>query len=287
MTGLAGKVLKRVRRSAAVAAAAVALLASCSDGPGVGKLTVFAAASIAPAIEVAGRIWTKKGNPRVVVVTAGSGALARQIEAGAGADILVSANDDWTKYLMDRGLLAGQMPEPLARNALVLIAPAGSETGAAPELLKEARALARALDRPKRGGRLAMGEPGLVPAGTYAKQALETLRLWETVEDRIAPAKDVRGALALVERGEVPLGIVYRTDAMASQKVAVAAEFPPGSHPPVEYRVGIVKGRTGVAVSDFLAWLKTPLGRAVFEKAGFENPGFGAGNGNQTGSTGG
>lgn len=276
--------LRKLARRGVLAACAALALNGCGGGGDRNVVTVFAAASIAPALEVAAKIWAKRGNPKVRIVTAGSGALARQIEAGAGADIFVSANEDWVEYLADRGFVAGLMPAPLARNRLVLIAPRSSaENTGASTLLAEGRAFARALDRPKRGGRLAIGEPGAVPAGTYAKGALVTLGLWDAVKDRLAPARDVRAALALVERGEAPLGIVYLTDAMASKKAVVVAAFPPGSHGAVAYRVAILKGRSQVHVSDFLAWLRTPLARAVFEKAGFENAGFGAETGTKTG----
>jgi len=117
--------------------------------------------------------------------------------------------------------------------------------------------------------RLAVGDPDHVPAGIYAKEALQKLGAWSTLEPKLARASDVRGALALVEREEAPLGIVYGSDAVASKKVKVVGIFPAASHKPVEYPMAIVKGHENATVSGFYAYLKTPAAAEIFKKYGF------------------
>lgn len=118
-------------------------------------------------------------------------------------------------------------------------------------------------------GRLAMGDPNHVPAGRYAKAALERLGVWRTVADRVAGAADVRRALALVARGEAPYGIVYATDALAEDRVAVAGVFPEDSHPPIHYTVAVPAASAHPQAGAFLEFLWTPAARAVFEARGF------------------
>lgn len=119
------------------------------------------------------------------------------------------------------------------------------------------------------GGRLAMGDPAHVPAGIYGKRALENLGIWKGIENSLAPARDVRAALALVERGETPCGIVYSTDAAGSSKVRVAGIFPLESHPPIVYPVALVNGRKNAAAVRLLGFLKGDAARALFESYGF------------------
>ena len=144
----------------------------------------------------------------------------------------------------------------------MLVAPKGS---AKPIAVEPGFDLAAALG----GGRLAMGNVQAVPAGKYGKAALETLGAWEGVKDHVAQAESVRAALLLVSRGEAPLGIVYRTDAVADQNVAIVGSFPPDSHPPVVYPVAVVKDSTHPDAVGFVNFLRSAAARPIFESRDF------------------
>jgi molybdate transport system substrate-binding protein len=223
-------------------------------------ITVFAAASLRGALDEAARPWEASTGHKLRIAYAASSALARQIEAGAPAQVFVSADTEWMQYLAGRGLLQAPARDLLG-NELVLVAPARRVPA-----LKVAKgfAIAQALG----DGRLAMADPRSVPAGRYAKAALESLGAWPSVAARIAPADNVRSALNLVARGEAPLGIVYRTDAMAEPAVAIVDAFPPSSHPPVVYPVAALKGASAAAAS-LVDALASPGARAAWEKHGF------------------
>jgi len=228
-------------------------------------VTVFAAASTADALDEVGRTYAAEQRGRVVPVIASSSTLARQIEQGSPADVFVSADARWMDDLQERGLIDPATRSDLLGNRLVLIAPRGEAPDSA--------AVSPALDLPALlgDGRLAVGDPGHVPAGLYARQALESLGLWGAVADRLAPAADVRRALALVARGEAPLGIVYATDAAASDRVVVVGAFPADSHDPIVYPAAAVAGSAHAAAArDFLAFLHSPAAAAVFTRHGFE-----------------
>ena len=149
-------------------------------------------------------------------------------------------------------------------NQLVLIAPTGSTAHGFDPLT--ATGITAALG-PK--GRLAMGDPAHVPAGIYARQALEKLGLWQTVEPHLAPSSNVRAALALVARGEAPLGIVYATDARLSEQVQVLATLPAASHAPIRYPFAIIRDNDSPAARAFLAFLTSAEGLAIFRRFGF------------------
>ena len=231
-----------------------------------GRVTVFAAASLQESLDAIVELWSERSGQPVVVSYAASSALARQIEQGAPADIFVSADLDWMDYLQSRRLIDPGTRVQLARNRLVVIAPAGSGPGV---LALEADALESALG-PQ--GRLALAETVGVPAGRYARQALEALGLWSVVAGRRAEADSVRAAMAFVARGEAPLGIVYATDAKAEPRVRVAAEIPATSHAPIVYPAARVVAARGARADGFLHFLSGPEARAVFERAGFDPP---------------
>ena len=152
----------------------------------------------------------------------------------------------------------------LLTNALVLIAPAGK----VPKLrIEPGFALAAALG----DGRLAIADTRSVPAGKYARAALESLGVWRQVRERLAPAENVRAALAFVARGEAPLGIVYRTDAQAEPRVAIVDTFPPSSHPPIVYPLAIVRGAPEAA-GELAHFLASPQARAIWRRHGFGIP---------------
>ena len=205
-----------------------------------GTIRVFAAASLADAIAEVARTYRAAKGQRITAVHASSSTLARQIEAGARADIYLSADEAWMDYLQSRGLIDRQSRRMLLRNKLVVVVPkpvrAAFNTGSGSD-----RGLAWLT---KIGpGRFAVGDPAHVPAGRYARTALEQLGLWQDVRGRLAAAPDTRAALALVERGEVVAGFVYLTDAMASENVSVAARFPDNSEPAISYPIAMDEGR--------------------------------------------
>lgn len=193
---------------------------------------------------------------------AASPALARQIENGAPADVFISADQAWMDYLQKKDLIRTASRVDLLRNRIVLVAPADS---AVRLRIEPEFPLAAALGKE----RLAMADPASVPAGRYGKAALESLGVWKGVEQRIAAAADVRAALLFVARGEAPLGIVYSTDAAVEPKVRIVDTFPESTHPPIVYPAALTAGSKSSAAGAFLASLRTPPARAVFEKYGF------------------
>jgi molybdate transport system substrate-binding protein len=219
--------------------------------------TVFAAASLKNALDEAAALY----QDRTVISYGASSALARQIESGAPADVFISADLDWMDYMEKKTLLAPGTRKNLLGNRLVLIAPARQPVQLQPG---PGFPIAKALG----GGRLALAEPNSVPAGKYAKAALEKFGVWGEVAGRVAPADNVRAALLLVARGEAPLGVVYQTDANAEPNVRVAGVFPANSHPPIVYPAAAIKNaKPGAA--PFLEYLASPRARAIFEKHGF------------------
>lgn len=223
---------------------------------------VLAAASMQEALTDAANRWAALRHPRPVLSFAASSALARQIEAGAKADLFISADEEWMDYVQAKTLLRPGTRARLTENRLVLIAPRSSKAQLS---IAPGFPLARALGN----GRLAMADPAAVPAGRYGKAALEKLGVWRTVASRIAPAENVRAALALVERGAAPLGVVYATDARASAKVRVIGVFPASSHPPIAYPIALLKTSTHAQAEAFRRFLLSREGRAILARRGF------------------
>lgn len=223
---------------------------------------VFAAASLREAMNEAADSFAATGAPRPVVSFAGSSTLAKQIENGAPADLFVSADEAWMDYLADKKLIVPASRAPFLSNKLVLIAPAAQPLKMT---IKPGFPLASLLG----DGRLAMADPNSVPAGRYGKAALTKLGVWPSVERKVVQAEDVRAALTFVDRGEARAGIVYSTDALASQKVTVAATFPEGSHPKISYPLALVAGRSNAGAAKFRAYLLSAKGKAIFARHGF------------------
>jgi molybdate transport system substrate-binding protein len=184
------------------------------------------------------------------------------VENGAPADIFIAADLDWMEYVEKRNLVKPGTRADLLRNEIVLIAAADSR---ASFTIGPKFPLAKLLG----DGRLAMGDPDHVPAGKYAKAALEALGVWSSVADRIARAENVRAALVFVARGEAPFGIVYRTDAAAEKKVRVVGAFPASSHPPIVYPAAILAGSRSPAAEKYFQFIKSPEAKAIFRKHGF------------------
>jgi molybdate transport system substrate-binding protein len=225
-----------------------------------GPLTVFAAASLKNALDDIDNAWKEQGGQGVQASYASSSTLAKQIEQGAPADVFLSADAQWMDYVMKRGLVA--TPHDLLGNRLALIAGSGTE-------IKVDIRPGFDLAGPLGNGRLAVGDPSNVPAGIYAKEALQHLGAWQAVEMHLAPAADVRAALTLVSRGEAPLGIVYETDAKVDPKVRIVALFPESSHTPIHYPVAVVKASTNPDAAKFAAFLDSAAARQIFQRYGF------------------
>lgn len=228
-------------------------------------ITVFAAASLSNAVTDVAKAYQAKAGSMPSLSFAASSVLARQIEASGGADIFISADSDWMDYLDSRGLIARETRKNLLGNRLVLVAPATTNL-----LLTIAPHfdLVGAL----KGGRLAIADPDTVPAGKYARTALTTLGVWDSVVNHTVNAENVRVALAYVARGEAPLGIVYTTDALAEKRVYIIGTFPDSSHAPIVYPAALTREANPEAKA-FLEFLSGPEARAIFDKDGFTLPG--------------
>ena len=206
--------------------------------------------------------WAAAGHERPVLSFAASSALARQIDAGAPADLFVSADEPWMDDVQQHKLVRPGTRVSFLTNRLVLVAPASSTSTIA---IRPGFPLAAALGE----GRLAMANPYAVPAGRYGKEALTKLGVWPSVEGRLARGDSVRAALALVERGETPLGIVYATDALASRQVRIVGIFPAASHAPITYPVALLTAATSPDAEPFRRFLLSGAGRAIFRRFGF------------------
>ncbi len=227
-------------------------------------LTVFAAASLKESLGDVSAAWAAQNHPAPRLSFAASSTLARQIQQGAPANLFASADQRWMDELDKQGLLAPGTRADLLTNALVLVVPKDRARVVA---IGPGFDLAALLGP---DGRLAVADPAHVPAGIYAQQALTALGAWANAEPRLARAEDVRATLRLVELGEAPAGIVYATDAAASDKVAVAGQFPAGSHEPIVYPFAILKEGDGAEARSLLAFLKTDESRTIFARYGFK-----------------
>jgi len=241
---------------------ALAILA-CVGSVRAQNVTVFAAASLTDAMNEILKAYGTRPGLDVRGSYGSSATLARQIESGAPADIFFPADEEWMDYLDRRSLIESGTRVSRLGNRLVLVAPAGASRRVEIRKGLDIGALLGA------GGRLATGDPASVPVGRYAQQALTWLGQWAALEPRIARADNVRVALAYVERGEAPLGIVYSTDAAISRGVRIVGAFPAESHPPISYPVAIVAKRGSAPVREFRAYLLGAEAAAVFQRYGF------------------
>jgi molybdate transport system substrate-binding protein len=253
-----------VRALSGVAAAVFGLLVVlAAPSPAQAEdLLVFAAASLKDALDAALVEYQAAGGAPVKVSYASSSTLARQIEGGAPADIFISANPQWMDYLQERDLIQGGSRADLLGNGLVLVAPRDEDIRLE---IAPGFDLLGALD----GGRLAMGDPDHVPAGTYGRAALERLGVWQEVEPHVIRADNVRAALVLVARGEAPLGVVYRSDVAADATVKVVDGFPPDSHPPIIYPLAITAESKHPAAAGLVDFVRSEGAVPLFERFGF------------------
>ena len=225
-------------------------------------LTIFAAASMKNALDDANAAFTKASGVKAVASYAASSALAKQIESGAPADVFISADLQWMDYVADKKLIKTDSRVNLLGNKLVLIAPTDSKL--------DKVVITQGFDIAKLAGdgRIAVADVKAVPAGLYAKAALEKLGGWAAAEPKLAMAENVRATLSFVARGETPLGIVYETDAKVEPKVKIVGAFPEGSHPPVTYPVAET-ATAKPAATRYLGFLRSGSAKAIFEKYGF------------------
>jgi molybdate transport system substrate-binding protein len=227
------------------------------------SITVFAAASLRNALDDADAAFTKATGIKVVASYEATSTLAKQIEQGAPADVFISADLRWMDYATEHKLIKPDTRVNLLGNRLVLIAPADSKL--------DKVAIAKGFDIAKLAGdgRIAVADVKAVPAGLYAKAALENLGAWAAAEPKLAMAENVRATLAFVARGETPVGIAYETDAKIEPKVKIIGVFPDGSYPPVTYPVAATTATTKPAAERYLDFLRGAAAKATFEKYGF------------------
>jgi len=258
--------LTRRKLTRAVAAAAALFLgwAAAPSLPSFAadNVVVFAAASLKNALDNVNAAWKAESGKEATISYAASSALAKQIESAAPADIFISADLQWMKYLSDKKLIKPGSEIELLGNRIVLIAPKDS---AAEITIGPDFPLAKLLG----DGKLAMADVKAVPAGKYGKAALETLGVWSSVESKIAQAENVRAALKLVATGEAPLGIVYQTDAHAEPAVKIIGTFPSNTHEPIVYPIGITASSANPEAEAFVKFVQSAKAKSLFEEQGF------------------
>jgi molybdate transport system substrate-binding protein len=233
---------------------------AADDTPAV---LVFGAASLTNVLDDLSQAFTASTKIQVKDSYAASSVLAKQIEAGAPADVFFSADLEWMDYLDQHKLIQPGTRHDVVGNKLVLIAPVES---------KITVKLAQGVDfRPALGvdGKIVTGDPDSVPVGKYAKAALQKLGVWDKVSGQIARAENVRAALAFVARGEAPLGIVYKTDALAEKRVRIVTEFPADTYPPITYPIAITT-HGGDGARKFEEFTRSKASAEIFRKYGFE-----------------
>lgn len=243
--------------------ALVSLIATFSSVQAEDKtITVFAAASMKNALDEVDAAYTAKTGIKFSVSYAASSVLARQIEQGAPADVFVSADTDWMDYATSKKTINEPTRVNLLGNSIVLIAPKDSEI--------DNVTIAQGFDLAKLAGdgKIATGDVKSVPAGKYAKAALEKLGAWQAAEPKFAMAESVRAALTLVARGEAALGIVYSTDAKIGPGVKIVGTFPAESHPAIIYPVAATMNAKD-GTNDYLAFLRSSAAKTILEKYGF------------------
>ncbi|RSO33283.1 molybdate ABC transporter substrate-binding protein [Acinetobacter lactucae] len=223
------------------------------------SITVYAAASLTNAINDLEKIYEKQNKVEIKTSYAGSSTLAKQIEAGAPADVFISADTQWMDYLQNKKRVAANDRINLLGNRLVLITPKGQSLN-----IK----LDKTTDSNKAfTGKICTGDTKSVPVGKYAKQAFTNLGWWSRIEPKLVETEDVRAALNFVARGECQVGIVYATDAAISKNVKVAGVFPENTHSPITYPIGIIK--KNLNSTKFYQFLQSNQAKTVFRKYGF------------------
>ena len=253
-------------------AAVIALALSMTAAEGraaqpAGSVTLFAAASTTNALSEIVGLYEERHSVRIRTVFAASSTLARQIAAGAPADLFLSANERWMEHLVEKSAVDAETKRALMGNRLVLVVGKRTQrpSGGPAQTLDSSLPLGEIIGN----SRLAIGDPAHVPAGIYAKTALQSLGLWDDHRGKLAFSGNVRTALALVDRGEAAAGIVYETEALLLPDLEVAGVFPEDSHAPIVYPLAMVAGRQSQAVEEFYGFLRGPEAARVFIRHGF------------------
>jgi molybdate transport system substrate-binding protein len=243
--------------------AVLAISASFADAPvhAEEKVIVFAAASLREALDEVAREHEKSTGVRILTSYAASSALAKQIESRAPAQLFISADQEWMDYLESRKLIDPSSRRNIVGNRLVIIA--GPSANLQPTI-----GLTVPMIDLLRSERIAVANPDHVPAGKYARAALESLGVWSSLQDRLVRTDNVRVALSLVSRGEAPIGIVYRSDAMADKQVRVIGEFARTSYPAIIYPAALTIENRSAAARQFLDYLARAS--EIFKRHGFE-----------------
>ena len=241
---------------------AASLIALSTTTAFAADINVFAAASMKGALDEIGAAYKSKSGTGVVATYAATGTLAKQFEAAAPADIFISADEEWMDKLAKENLIKVDTRHDIAGNTLVLIE------------AKDAKLMVRLDDITTSlgDGKLALADVASVPAGKYAKAALDKLGQWPKVEKSVVMQDNVRGALALVAKGEAKLGVVYNSDVLAEPKVEVAATFPEDTHVPIRYPAAVIASSQNPDAAGFTAFLLGDEAQAIFKKDGFGAP---------------
>lgn len=223
------------------------------------NITVYAAASLTNVLDEINQQYQKKNNINIKTSYAGSSTLAKQIEAGAPANLFISADEQWMNYLQNKKIIAGTDRVNLLGNRLVMISPKDQTYHFQMNQNFDPTTAFK--------GKWCTGNTESVPVGKYAKQALINLNWWTKLKPRLVETEDVRAALNFVVRGECPIGIVYATDAMITDKVSIVAEFPKNTYPAVIYPMGMIK--KDASTVKYYQYLQGDEAKAVFKKYGF------------------
>lgn len=251
--------------SGLITLAGAALLSSCAADEQA-RPVVLAASSMQEGLNAAADGWAAQGYPRPLLSFSSSAAVARQASEGAPADMVVSADSEWMDWLAERGLIRAGTRRDIAANTLVLVTKADPAIRRLPY-----GSIEEALSAPQTS--LAIAEPDTVPAGRYAKAALQSLGIWDDVRPRLVPTENVRVALALVERGETEFGIVYGSDAAASEKAWVVARFDEALYPAIRYPAAVLAGSQHPDSLAFADYLSSREGQVILRRHGFTSPG--------------
>ncbi|MGO8919902.1 MAG: molybdate ABC transporter substrate-binding protein [Stellaceae bacterium] len=254
---------RRIRLARLVAVVVAGLLTALhARAAAAEELMVLAAATVKNALDQVAVAYRSGGGTMVQISYGPSPALVKQLEAGAPADLFLSADPDWMDDAAAKGLIRKETRVDLLSSRLVLIAPAGSAISTD---IKPGFPLAQLLG----DGRLAMCDPMMMPAGRYGRASLQSLGVWPAVEGHVANANSVRAALAYVSRGEAPLGVVFDTDAAIDPGVRIVGMFPRDSHPPIVYPAAITAASRNPEAPKLLAFLQSADAKAIFVRLGY------------------
>lgn len=248
------------RKIPALLAMTCLALLLAATGAGAGDITLAAAASLKETVsEIAARFTASHPGVNIRKNFGASGALAKQIENGAPADIYISADQKWVSYLLQKNLLDQGPLVTFAQNALVFVGNDKARVATLPEVVQ--------LER------IAIGSPKSVPAGDYAMQALQKAGIDKALGTKLVMAKDVRECLMYAERGEVDGAFVYRTDALLAQNARILFTVPPGLHARITYPMGLTRaGAKNQEARQLLQYLQATEAKEVLQKYGFALP---------------